>query len=249
MNSTNLTNSTLPKNLVTNSTTNSTSNSTVITSTTTAPSNTSTNKTSSNYSAGNTTTVFSNSTVVTQLNAGSNVTSNGTLSGNISSHQNTTAANTNSINTTAVNKTVINTTAINAKATINGTTTTNGTVFNSTGIKNITEVIHQINGTFSNSNSLNGTLNPPNQNSTKMNISSPSFAYFSAAPTTELPNPEQNLTVSGAKCLQKCKDLRGISCKRWTDDSITCCEFTGCQWPFYCRPESIIKVDGCVNKA
>jgi len=215
----------------------------VITSTTTVPSNTSTNKTSSNYSAGNTTTVFSNSTVVTQLNAGSNVTSNGTLSGNISSHQNTTAANTNSINTTAVNKTVINTTAINATA------TTNGTVFNSTGIKNITEVVHQINGTFSNSNSLNGTLNPPNQNSTKMNISSPSFAYFSAAPTTELPNPEQNLTVNGAKCLQKCKDLRGISCKRWTDDSITCCEFTGCQWPFYCRPESIIKVDGCVNKA
>lgn len=67
-------------------------------------------------------------------------------------------------------------------------------------------------------------------------------------PTRSLPNPELDLTAEGRTCLQKCKDLQGVSCKKWSGNSITCCQFTGCQWPFYCDPDKRIMVEGCTNK-
>ena len=46
---------------------------------------------------------------------------------------------------------------------------------------------------------------------------------FAPKPTATLPNPTENLTLTGLQCLDKCKAKGGISCKKWNYNSITCC--------------------------
>ena len=43
------------------------------------------------------------------------------------------------------------------------------------------------------------------------------------------------------KCLDKCKAQGGISCKKWDGNAITCCQFIGCQYPFACQKDKLIK--------